>query len=148
MQAWVLGVVNGLGDAWDELYEHVRAEDDLGVIEATEEVAARVRRHGFRLCNPRWLDLTIGTVFGCALYIEPVPTPEKLPHKEEELPNDLTEVIWVLFKRAISLAEEASDTFQKKAVGLNSVSLRVSGLGLGIPIATFGITLDRGLKFE
>jgi hypothetical protein len=139
----VQGVVHGIESALDAVHKELKEEDDVGVLEATAEIAKRVQRHGFRLCNPRWLDLTIGTVLGCALYIEPMPKSVTLELEETETPNDLAEAIWHLFTRAINILEKGEELFEENAVSLNSVNLRAAGLGLGIPVLTFGITLDR-----
>lgn len=140
----VKGVVQGIGSAWDEVHKEIKEEDDLGILEAAEAVATRVQKHGFRLCNPRWLDLTIGTVLGCAIYIEPLPDVEEVKKEEPEpMPNDLGEAIWHLFKRAAELVEKAADAFEDNAVAVNSLNFRAGGLGLGIPTLTFGIVLDR-----
>jgi len=133
-----LGAVQGL------LHRHNEEENVKGMVTMGETVGTQVRRHGYRLAYPDWLEVTVGTVVGCTLCVEPIPRAEQsIVEQKGDPPSGQAAALLQMFVKAVKSVENAAVTLQQNHASINSIDLMVDNVGLGIPKIGVAINLNR-----
>jgi hypothetical protein len=145
VQAAVGGLGKSLGAVQSLLHRGNNEEEKVkDVLTMGQTVGAQVRHHGFRLSYPDWLTVTIGTVVGCELCVEPIPQAEQAAVEQKgEAPTGQAAVLLKMFVKAVKSVENAAVTLQQNNASLNSLDLTVDNVGLGIPKIGVAINLNR-----
>jgi hypothetical protein len=143
-------VVWGLGKSLSTVQSvfhrgHDEESNAKEMVNLGETVGTQVRHHGFRLSYPDWLDVTIGTVVGCSVCVEPIPHAQReaMVKKEEEPPSGHAAALLKVFVKALRSVEHAASTLRQNNASLNSFDLLIDNVGLGIPNIGVIINLDR-----
>jgi hypothetical protein len=147
VQAIGRGVGSSLQAVGSLVHSHNEADNVKSALEVGETVGKQVRHHGFRLAYPDWLEVTLGTVVGCSVCVEPMPPAQKAvaqkKAEEEAPPSGQAAALLKMFTKALKSVENSTVTLQKNNAHLNSLDLMVADIGLGVPSVSVIINLDR-----